>query len=109
MTEAINQSGATSCDVNQRLGGALGQLVSDIRRQTGMPRIAICGGDTSGHALTALGAEALSAVAPLAPGAPICRLHTRADAAIDGLEVTLKGGQMGEPDFFLQAKCGLKQ
>ena len=104
MAEAIDRAGASARKANERLGAALGQLVSGIRQQTGMPRIAIGGGDTSGHALTALGAEALSAVAPLAPGAPVCRLHTSADAAIDGLEVILKGGQMGEPEFFLQAK-----
>jgi uncharacterized protein YgbK (DUF1537 family) len=106
MAEAIAKAGVSSSEVNERLGAALGQLVSDIRRKTRMPRIAIGGGDTSGHALTALGAQALSAVAPLAPGAPVCRLHTDVDAVIDGLEVTLKGGQMGEPAFFLQAKGG---
>ncbi|QIE43809.1 four-carbon acid sugar kinase family protein (plasmid) [Rhodobacteraceae bacterium SC52] len=104
MAETIEQTGASASDVNDRLGAALGQLVAAIRQQTGLPRVAIGGGDTSGHALTALGAEALTAVAPLAPGAPVCRLHKRADAKIDGLEVTLKGGQMGAPEFFLQAK-----
>ena len=28
------------------------------------------------------------------------------DNLIDGLEVTLKGGQMGQPTFFLEAKGG---
>ena len=106
VAEAIATYRATSSDVNARLGTALGQLVSDIRRKTKMQRIAISGGDTSGHALTQLRADALSAVAPLAPGAPLCRVHTRADPAIDGLEVTLKGGQMGQPTFFLEAKGG---
>ncbi len=106
MAEAIAAAGATAGEVNERLGAELGQLVSDIRQQTRMPRIAIGGGDTSGHALTVLGAEALSAVAPLAPGAPVCRVHARSEPAIDGLEVTLKGGQMGEPSFFVQAKGG---
>lgn len=104
MAKAIAAAGVSPGAANERLGRALGQLVSDIRQQTGMPRIAIGGGDTSGHALTALGAEALSAVAPLAPGAPVCRVHSTAQPAIDGLEVTLKGGQMGGPAFFLQAK-----
>jgi len=104
MAAAIASTGNAFRDANECLGSALGQLVSDIRHQTGMPRIAIGGGDTSGHALTALGAEALSALAPLAPGAPVCRLHSSAQPAIDGLEVTLKGGQMGEPEFFIQAK-----
>ncbi|MEM8730418.1 MAG: four-carbon acid sugar kinase family protein [Pseudomonadota bacterium] len=106
MAEAIDRTGALGSDVNDRLGTALGQLVLAIRQQTGLPRVAIGGGDTSGHALTALGAEALTAVAPLAPGAPVCRLHSSSDDSIDGLEVTLKGGQMGAPDFFLQVKGG---
>jgi uncharacterized protein YgbK (DUF1537 family) len=109
MKEAISKTGVTPSKANKRLGEALGKLVLDIRRTTRIPRIAIAGGDTSGHILTAVGAQALSAVAPLAPGAPLCRLHTNKDAAIDGLEVTLKGGQMGEPNFFLQAKGGLKK
>ena len=109
MKEAISKTGVTPSKANKRLGEALGKLVLDIRRTTRIPRIAIAGGDTSGHILTAVGAQALSAVAPLAPGAPLCRLHTNKDAAIDGLEVTLKGGQMGEPNFFLQAKGNLKK
>ncbi len=106
MTEAVNRAGANSAEVNARLGMALGSLIADIRTRTGLPRIAIGGGDTSGYALTALKADALSAVAPLAPGAPLCRIHSRRASKIDGLEVTLKGGQMGAPDFFIHAKIG---
>ena len=50
-----------------------------------------------------LGLEALSVAAPLAPGAPLCRAHA-ADPQIDGMELTLKGGQMGAPSFFIDAK-----
>ncbi len=106
MTEAVTRTNASSAEVNARLGMALGRLVADIRTTTGLPRVAIGGGDTSGFALTALEAEALSAVAPLAPGAPLCRVHSRKAPQIDGLEVTLKGGQMGAPDFFIHAKTG---
>ena len=106
MTEAVERAGISSAGVNARLGMALGRLVADIRTTTGLSRVAIGGGDTSGYALTALEAEALSAVAPLAPGAPLCRVHARRAPKIDGLEVTLKGGQMGAPDFFIQAKTG---
>lgn len=106
MTEAVNRAGASSAEVNARLGMALGRLVADVRTTTGLPRVAIGGGDTSGYALTALQAEALSAMAPLAPGAPLCRVHASRAPQIDGLEVTLKGGQMGAPDFFVHAKTG---
>lgn len=104
MAEAIVASGASNREVNERLGAALGGLVAEIVSQTGLSRVAIGGGDTSGHALIALNAEALSAVAPLAAGAPLCRIHAPSTPAIDGLEVTLKGGQMGGPAFFVEAK-----
>jgi 3-oxoisoapionate kinase len=53
-----------------------------------------------------LGIDALTAIAPLAPGSPLCRAHAaRSDR--DGLEIALKGGQVGAPDFFVAAKrCG---
>ena len=44
-------------------------------------------------------------LAPLAPGAPLCRAHAqRADR--DGLEIALKGGQVGAADFFVKARNG---
>ena len=106
MVQAAETRGVPLNIARDRLGAALGNFVADVRQETGLPRIVIVGGDTSGHALTALGAEALSAVAPLAPGCPLCRIHTRANSRIDGLEVALKGGQIGAPDFFVQTKTG---
>lgn len=105
VNEAISASGLSSGEVNDRIGAGLGRLVADIRTKTRLPRVAVAGGDTSGHAMTALGATALSALAPLAPGAPLCRVYSN-NADIDGLEVTLKGGQMGTRDFFHLAKAG---
>jgi uncharacterized protein YgbK (DUF1537 family) len=40
---------------------------------------------------------------PLQAGAPLCRAHST-DPALDGLELVLKGGQIGTPDFFDQAR-----
>ena len=56
----------------------------------------ISGGDTSGRAASALGIDALTAIAPIAPGSPLCRAH--APGGFDGLEIALKGGQVGGPD-----------
>ena len=103
MTQAVTATGTAPGAANDRLGAGLGALIAGIRRATGLTRVAIGGGDTSGHALQALGADALSAIAPLAPGAPLCRVHAAA-SEMDGLEVTLKGGQMGAPSFFVDAK-----
>jgi len=47
----------------------------------------------------------VTALAPLAPGSPLCRAY--AEGAHDGLEIAFKGGQMGRPDFFSAARGGV--
>lgn len=88
-----------------RLGTGLGRLLDAVIHRTGIKRVAIAGGDTSSHAAKALGLFALSAIADLGPGAPLLRGHSD-DAARDGLEIALKGGQMGAPDFFVAMRNG---
>ena len=50
--------------------------------------------------------EALEVIGPLAPGSPMCRVF--GDAAIDDLEMTFKGGQVGTQDFFLRVQKGTR-
>jgi uncharacterized protein YgbK (DUF1537 family) len=107
MLNALEHSDTSAQTTYERLAKSLGKLAEEIRLQTAVPRIAICGGDTSGHALSVLQATALSFVAPIEPGAPLCKLHSRAASGINGLEVTLKGGQMGTQEFFVKAKGGV--
>ncbi|WP_281077710.1 nucleotide-binding domain containing protein, partial [Variovorax paradoxus] len=57
------------------------------------------GGDTSSLAVGALDAWGLSYLAQLAPGTALCRLHSEAPG-LDGVEIMLKGGQMGAEDVF---------
>lgn len=81
------------------LGATLGQLAREAVTQARVRRVLVAGGDTSGHVAPALGIDALEMIAPLAPGAPLCRAYA-ADAAIDGLELNFKGGQVGAPGYF---------
>jgi uncharacterized protein YgbK (DUF1537 family) len=81
------------------LGQALGQLLKQLMRATNTRRVLLCGGDTSSHAIQQLGLYALTWTAPVQPGAPLCRAHSD-DPALDGLELILKGGQVGTSDFF---------
>ncbi|MBS7543846.1 four-carbon acid sugar kinase family protein [Ancylobacter oerskovii] len=102
LNAAIAASGASTGDVNARIGDGLGRALDRVVREGGLARAVISGGDTSGHAGMALGIYAVTALAPLAPGSPLCRAY--ADDAHDGLEISFKGGQMGTPDFFPAAK-----
>jgi len=78
---------------------ACGALLKGVLDRVPVRRVGIAGGDTSSFAVRALDAWALSWRATLAPGVALCRLHAD-DARLDGVELMLKGGQMGEADLF---------
>ena len=86
-----------------RLGAALGKALSEIVMQSGIRRTLLCGGDTSSHAVQQLPVRALTCVAPLTPGAPLCRAHAPG-TPFHHHELILKGGQIGPVDFFHMAR-----
>ncbi|RZK51798.1 MAG: four-carbon acid sugar kinase family protein, partial [Hymenobacter sp.] len=47
----------------------------------------------------AMGIEAVEMLAPLYPGAPLCRA-TAPGSPLHGVEVNFKGGQVGAPEYF---------
>ncbi|WP_256012290.1 four-carbon acid sugar kinase family protein [Desertivirga xinjiangensis] len=83
-----------------------GTLLGEISRKTAelypLKRIIIAGGDTSSYAARAMGIEAVEMIAPLSPGAPLCKAYAPG-SSIDGMEVNFKGGQVGKEDYFLSA------
>jgi len=81
------------------LARAGGEVLAGVLAAVPLSRVGIAGGDTSSHAVQALHAWGLSYRAALAPGVALCRLHSESPA-LDGLEIALKGGQMGGEDFF---------
>jgi len=105
LREAVAASGASSEVINDRIGSGLGRVLDTLVRKARLPRVVISGGDTSGHAAAMLGIDALTAIAPVAPGSPLCRAHAL-DPARDGLQMALKGGQVGGDDFFCAVREG---
>jgi uncharacterized protein YgbK (DUF1537 family) len=91
---------------DKELGLALGRLMLALVQQTGVRRVVLCGGDTSSHAVQQLGLTALTFAGTLAPGAPLCRAHADEMSGLDGLELVLKGGQIGPEDFLRVARDG---
>jgi uncharacterized protein YgbK (DUF1537 family) len=81
------------------LGTALGEVLRGAIAQSAVRRICVAGGDTSSFAARALGIEALEMIAPLTPGAPLCRAHATGSPA-NRLEIVFKGGQVGTDDYF---------
>ena len=87
------------------LGRAQGRLLRQLLQRSGIRRAVVCGGDTSGHACQQLGIYALSVVTPMAPGSPLCRAWSE-ELDWDGLEILLKGGQLGREWLFEQVRSG---
>lgn len=94
-------SGSADPSAGHAVGRALGRILAALVRRAGLGRAMVAGGDTSSHALQELGLYALELAVPLpqSPGSPLCRAHS-ADAAVDGLEIAFKGGQVGDDDYF---------
>lgn len=87
------------------LGAELGRIARELLLRTGLRRVVIAGGDTSSYATRELGLFALETLSALTPGAPLCRGHSD-DPRFDGLEIALKGGQMGQADYFGRVRDG---
>ncbi|SDJ87913.1 Uncharacterized conserved protein YgbK, DUF1537 family [Catalinimonas alkaloidigena] len=83
----------------QLYGTALGTILRNVVARTGVQRLVVAGGDTSSFAARALGIEAVEMIAPLSPGAPLCRAYAP-NSPVDGREVNFKGGQVGREDYF---------
>ncbi|MCM8730555.1 four-carbon acid sugar kinase family protein [Hephaestia sp. GCM10023244] len=97
--------GKTAPAAGDRLGAALGRVALGAIRQHKLRRVLFAGGDTSSHGVAELGIDALTWAAPMERGAPLVRAHA-AEPAVDGLELVLKGGQMGGEGFFETVRRG---
>lgn len=95
---ALARANITPDLANETIGTSLGTILDGILTQTDIRRAVISGGDTSGHGMRALKLDALKALAPTIAGAALCVGY--GDSPHDGLEIALKGGQMGSEDFF---------
>ena len=91
--------------VRERIGEQLGSVLRELLEARPLRRVVVAGGDTSGHVVRRLGVDALEVVTTLATGAPLCRASSRRPS-IDGLEIVLKGGQIGPDNCFVSVLRG---
>jgi uncharacterized protein YgbK (DUF1537 family) len=99
----VNANGPSRLQVAQACGRLLKRVLA---RTPALRRIGIAGGDTSSLSVEALGIWALGFAGALAPGVGLARAHSD-DPKLDGLELMLKGGQMGPPDTFVRLLRGM--
>lgn len=95
----MSARGLNPLRASELLGERSGAILRELLLRTKLRRAVVAGGDTSGHTARQLGIYALELLQPIAPGSPLCRAAAH-DAALDGLEIALKGGQGGQEDYF---------
>lgn len=83
----------------EEIAASLTEIVSAVAHDGLSSRVIVCGGDTSSRLVRAIGAESLRLVANPFGNVVMCALSSD-DPAIDGLEIVLKGGQVGPVDLF---------
>ena len=86
-------------------GKVLGKIGLAVCQAKAVKRLVVAGGDTSSYVARAMEVTAVRMIAPFNVGAPICRAYAKA-AAVDGLEVNFKGGQVGDEKYFINLLKG---
>lgn len=91
--------------VSELIGDALARLLHATAAETGVRRVLVAGGDTCGSVFRKLKVDAFELVGTVSH-VPMCRVTSRAPA-LDGIEVALKGGQIGAVDLFERTRAGV--
>jgi 3-oxoisoapionate kinase len=99
----LKAMGLIGAEAGEFIGRSLGKLTKRVMDHARLRRIVVAGGDTSGFVTSEMGAYGLEMIWDISPGAPLCRVYSD-DAGLDGLELALKGGQLGSPDYFIKVR-----
>ncbi|HTW97814.1 MAG TPA: four-carbon acid sugar kinase family protein [Acidimicrobiales bacterium] len=86
------------------IGGRLGDLALATLTESRARRLVVAGGDTAGAVMRVLGGDGLDyagsfGAGPIGGSLAVCTLRSP-DGPLDGLQVILKGGQLGGLTFF---------
>ena len=111
MLECFTADGLTQDDARHQggrlLGQRLGAVANAVLEATHLRRLVLSGGDTSSQVTQMLAPDALEIDGRLAAGAPLCRVLSD-KSHLRSLQLALKGGQMGDENFFVLARDGTR-
>ena len=101
VTKKASLLGISKENMISSIGDFLGEIAVDIIKKSGIRRLIIAGGDTSGKIQEHLNVEALQIAVSFNDPAPLCYVYSRTKE-FNGLEILFKGGQVGGLDYFEQ-------
>lgn len=103
--EALQVRGIRLHELTELIGRAFGKLIQISLQDSNLRRIIVAGGDTSGYTMKAVDAYGLEIVKRLVPNGPLCTLRSF-NSMVDGCEILLKGGQVGNDELFEVVRQG---
>ena len=101
----VQRAGCEKGQATERIGMALAEVMRRLLDRSDLRRIVVAGGDSSGAVASHLGVQAFTVAAGMAPGVPLCRAWSD-NPRRDGLEIALKGGQLGAVSFYGDVRAG---
>jgi uncharacterized protein YgbK (DUF1537 family) len=102
-------TGSARVFLPERVGAVCARLARAAIERTGIRRLVVAGGDSSSFAMRHLGAHAFVMHAShFGQNAHVGRLLA-SDRLIDGIEILLKGGQVGTADLYGVMRDGFRQ
>jgi uncharacterized protein YgbK (DUF1537 family) len=101
--EQFARKGIEGSQTGEYIGRQLGRWTKHIMQEAGLRRVVIAGGDTSGFVTSEMGIYGMEMLLSISPGAPLCRVYAE-EGTMDGIELALKGGQFGSPDYFARVR-----
>ncbi|MBO8165021.1 MAG: four-carbon acid sugar kinase family protein [Brevibacillus sp.] len=101
--ERLADMGMRDTESGAFIGSQLGKWTREIMKAAQLRRVVIAGGDTSGFVTRELNVYGLEVRLSISPGAPLCKAYSH-DKELDGIELALKGGQLGSTDYFVRVK-----
>ena len=104
--QAAREMGLSPTEVGRIITDALGETVKAARRETGVSRILVAGGETSDGVSRALGVRTMEIGQELAPGVPLMRGRT---AEGEEMLLVFKSGSFGSDTFLWDAAEQLSQ
>ncbi len=103
--DRMAELGLPAREVGKLLGTQQGLILREVLIKSGVKRAAVAGGDTSGNVFRQLGIYVLKFIIPLGAATPLCRAGSH-QAQFDNFEIALKGGQLGDLEFFVRVLQG---
>lgn len=101
--ERFSKMGISDIQSGEFIGKQLGRWTREIMHATGIRRVIVAGGDTSGFVTSEMGVYGLEMLLPVSPGAPLCKAYSL-EPEMEGIELALKGGQLGGPHYFADVR-----